>query len=102
LPALLVHPPNHRFHVHSLCLSLLSLRKCLTLVLNPDVECRAWTAFAEIGMTVIGGGFHTSTEHPWAKGIDIEVCYIFDFISSVHRIARGSEYSDNVVALFVP
>jgi hypothetical protein len=73
LPSLLVHPPNHRFHIHSLCLSLLSLRKCLTLVLNPDVECRAWAAFAEIGMKVVDAGFHLSSEHLWAKGVDIEV-----------------------------
>jgi hypothetical protein len=81
LPALLIHPPNHRHHVHSLCLSLLSIRKCLSLQsLDPDIECRAWTALVEIGMNVIAGGFSQSDEHPWAKGIEIEVSLVLGFI----------------------
>ncbi|KAL6307835.1 hypothetical protein BKA93DRAFT_727071 [Sparassis latifolia] len=74
LPALLAHPPNHRFYVHSLCLSLDALRKCLGLhALPPDIECRAWTGLAEIGMKVIGGGFSQDKNYPWAKGIESEV-----------------------------
>jgi hypothetical protein len=77
LPALFACPPNHPYHALSLCLSLLSIRKCLSLQsLNPDIECRAWTALVEIGMRVISGGFSQSDAHPWAKGIEIEVSLI--------------------------
>ena len=75
LPALLAHPPNHKYYVHSLVLSLRALRKCLTLpALPPDIECRAWTGLAELGMRVISGGFSQSDEHVWARGIESEVC----------------------------
>ena len=74
LPALLAHPPNHKYYVHSLVLSLRALRKCLTLpALPPDIECRAWTGLAELGMRVISGGFSQSDEHVWARGIESEV-----------------------------
>ncbi|KAI0352218.1 hypothetical protein OH77DRAFT_1485975 [Trametes cingulata] len=74
LPALLAHPPNHKFYVHSLVLSLTALRKCLALpALSPDIECRAWTGLAELGMRVIAGGFSQSEEHVWARGIEAEV-----------------------------
>ncbi len=74
LPALLVHPPNHKFYVHSLVLSLTALRKCLKLpALPPAIECRAWTGLAELGMRVICGGFSQSDEHVWARGIESEV-----------------------------
>ncbi|KAJ8495087.1 hypothetical protein ONZ51_g1909 [Trametes cubensis] len=74
LPALLAHPPNHKYYVHSLVLSLTALRKCLALpALSPDIECRAWTGLAELGMRVIAGGFSQSEEHVWAKGIELEV-----------------------------
>ncbi|KAK0209314.1 hypothetical protein DFS33DRAFT_1498375, partial [Desarmillaria ectypa] len=74
LPGILIHPPTHRYHAQSLCLSLLALRRCLSLPnLTPEVECRAWTAIVEIGMLVIGGGFSQNEDHLWAKGIEIEV-----------------------------
>lgn len=74
LPALVIHPPNHRYYAQSLCISLLALRKCLSLnSLTPDIECRAWTALAEVGMKIIGGGFSQSDQHPWAEGIEAEV-----------------------------
>ncbi|RDX44285.1 hypothetical protein OH76DRAFT_1359850 [Lentinus brumalis] len=74
LPSLLAHPPNHRFYIHSLVLSLTALRKCLALpALSPEIECRAWTGLAEIGMRVISGGMSQSEEHVWAKGIEAEV-----------------------------
>ncbi|KAI0696886.1 hypothetical protein C8T65DRAFT_615130 [Cerioporus squamosus] len=74
LPSLLAHPPNHRFYFHSLILSLTALRKCLALpALSPEIECRAWTGLAEIGMRVISGGLSQSEEHVWAKGIEAEV-----------------------------
>ena len=84
LPSLLAHPPNHKYYVHSLVLSLTALRKCLTFpALPPDIECRAWTGLAELGMRVISGGFSQSEEHDWARGIEQEVrafCCIFGFI----------------------
>ncbi|KAI9069691.1 hypothetical protein FKP32DRAFT_1586700 [Trametes sanguinea] len=74
LPSILAHPPNHKHYVHSLILSLKALRKCLSLpALLPDIECRAWTGLAELGMRVIAGGFSQSEEHPWAHGIESEV-----------------------------
>ncbi|KAI0640309.1 hypothetical protein C8Q77DRAFT_1085911 [Trametes polyzona] len=74
LPTLLALPPNHKHYVHSLVLSLTSLRKCLALpALPPDIECRAWMGLAELGMRVIAGGFSQSEEHEWARGIESEV-----------------------------
>jgi hypothetical protein len=75
LPTLFLHPPTHRLHPQSLYLSLRSLRRCLLLnALSPDIECRAWTALAEVGMTIVDGGFVQRSEHPWAAGVDQEVC----------------------------
>lgn len=74
LPSLLAHPPNHKYYVHSLVLSLTALRKCLALpALSPDVECRAWTGMAEVGMRVISGGWSQREENAWARGIELEV-----------------------------
>jgi hypothetical protein len=72
LPSILLHPPTHPLHLRSLHLSLLALRRCLSLganaiPLSPEEECRAWTALAEVGMRVIGGGF---SEEAWAKGVE--------------------------------
>ena len=74
LPGLLAVPPNHHLYPASLILSLRALRKCLLLpALSPEIECRAWTGLAEIGMRVIGGGLSQHAEHPWAHGIENEV-----------------------------
>lgn len=71
LPLLLQHPPTHKHHPHSLHLSLLALRRVLAQPggLAPDVECRAWSGLAEVGMRVIGGGFRDG----WAEGVEGEV-----------------------------
>ncbi|KAF9236547.1 hypothetical protein BU15DRAFT_49857 [Melanogaster broomeanus] len=74
LPGLLVHPPTHESYPLSLFLSLRALRTCLELkALTPDVECRAWTGLAEVGLRAIESGFSTSGEHDWANGLDVEV-----------------------------
>ncbi|KAG7100224.1 hypothetical protein E1B28_001999 [Marasmius oreades] len=74
LPKLLIHPPNHRFHAHSLCISLLALRRCLQMPgLSPDIECRAWTAIVEIGMIALEGGFSLDEDHIWARNLEKEV-----------------------------
>ncbi|OCH87544.1 hypothetical protein OBBRIDRAFT_796085 [Obba rivulosa] len=74
LPGLLAHPPNHRFYVQSLYLSILALRKCLSLpALSPEIECRAWTQLAELGMKAVDGGLSVNAAYPWAKGIEAEV-----------------------------
>jgi len=74
LPSLLLHPPNHRYHTQSLIISIEAVRKCLELgTLDPDIECRAWTALAELGLIAINGGFHMNPEHSWADGIGFEV-----------------------------
>ncbi|KAH8111978.1 hypothetical protein DFH11DRAFT_1512413 [Phellopilus nigrolimitatus] len=74
LPNLLAVPPNHKSHITSYVLSLAALRKCLALgSLPPDVECRAWTALAEIGMKIVGAGWSQNKHYPWASGLEIEV-----------------------------
>ncbi|KDQ51183.1 hypothetical protein JAAARDRAFT_41451 [Jaapia argillacea MUCL 33604] len=74
MPALLVHPPSHRFHIQSLFSSLTAIRKCISMdSLNLDIECRAWTAFAELGMNVVAGGLSEREYCSWAKGVEPEV-----------------------------
>ncbi|KAJ3857269.1 hypothetical protein EV368DRAFT_77885 [Lentinula lateritia] len=74
MPSILIHPPNHQLHAHSLCMSLLALRRCLKIPgLSPDIECRALTSLAEVGMIVIDGGFSQQEQHVWANGIEPEV-----------------------------
>lgn len=88
LPGLLIHPATHKNHANSLCVSLLAIRKCLSLPnLGPDIECRAWTALAEIGMSVIGAGFSQSEDHYWASGIEFEVCIL---VSTIHHVLRNA------------
>ncbi|KAJ3789960.1 hypothetical protein GGU10DRAFT_303991 [Lentinula aff. detonsa] len=73
LPSILIHPPNHQLHAHSLCMSLLALRRCLKVPgLSPDIECRALTSLAEVGMIVIDGGFNQQEQHAWAQKIEPE------------------------------
>lgn len=85
LPALLAHPPNHRYYTQSLYLSLCSLRKCLTLQgLSPELECRAWTSLAEIGMRVIHGGIHENESHPWANHMVVEVRSTLDMLQCAY------------------
>ena len=94
IPAAVLHPPNHPLHAVSLALSLRAINKCLAYDnLDSDVECRAWTAFAELALKVISGGFHSDPdEHPWAKGIEAEVRIAMS-ISSRHtkKIEIGAE-----------
>ncbi|KAJ3750889.1 hypothetical protein DFH05DRAFT_129609 [Lentinula detonsa] len=74
LPSILIHPPNHPLHARSLCMSLLALRRCLKVPgLSPDIECRALTSLAEVGMIVIDGGFNQQEQHVWAQKIEPEV-----------------------------
>jgi hypothetical protein len=89
LPRLLLQPPNHPQHVLSLSLSLCAIRKCLEIDgLDSDIECRAWTAFAELASLVISGGFHRNPdEHPWAQGVETEVCNLLFHAFSCHLIA---------------
>lgn len=74
IPGLVAQPPNHRYYVLSLQVSLNALRKCLACpALSPEIECRAWTGLAEVGMRAIASGFCESEEHDWARGLEIEV-----------------------------
>ncbi|KAI0033851.1 hypothetical protein K488DRAFT_46896 [Vararia minispora EC-137] len=74
LPGLVAHPPTHNLHPQSLALSYQAVKRCLGLKgLSPDMECRAWTGLAEVGMNAIDGRFNDSKEHPWAFGIEQEV-----------------------------
>ncbi|KAG1742661.1 uncharacterized protein EDB91DRAFT_1221615 [Suillus paluster] len=75
LPGLLAHPPTHPDFGFSLFLSLRALRQCLALpALAPDLECRAWTSLAEVGMRVMESGFCAEDSGcDWAVGIYSEV-----------------------------
>ncbi|KAF9461040.1 hypothetical protein BDZ94DRAFT_1299517 [Collybia nuda] len=50
LPSLVLHPPTHRHHLQSIHVARHALRRCLALNLDSDLECRAWTALAELGL----------------------------------------------------
>ncbi|KAK2460063.1 hypothetical protein APHAL10511_007897 [Amanita phalloides] len=51
LPSILIHPPTHPHHQLSLHLSSEALETCLGLPdIEGDLECRAWTALAEVGL----------------------------------------------------
>ena len=76
LPAVLILPPSHPLHDESLRLSVVALRRCLlTRALPPEIECRAWTNLAQVGLQVIGSGLSTSSHerHAWARNIEAEV-----------------------------
>ncbi|KAG1721871.1 hypothetical protein EDD22DRAFT_936390 [Suillus occidentalis] len=75
LPGLLALPPTHPDFGFSLFLSLRSLRQCLALpAIAPDIECRAWTSLAEVGMRVMESGFCSQEgECDWAVGLHAEV-----------------------------
>lgn len=80
LPSLLMHPPNHHLHPAALILSRTAVKKLLTAqALSPDVECRAWTIWAEIGICTIDGGWYQREDcKEWAGGIVGEVRGICD------------------------
>jgi hypothetical protein len=68
LPALLAHPPNHPRYAQSLMMGSAALKHCLRMsYLAPDMECRAWTALAEVGMQVVQGRMHENDEYAWAS-----------------------------------
>lgn len=76
LPAILILPPNHLLHDESLRLSVLALRRCLLMkALSPEIECRAWTTLAQVGLQVIGSRLSGSPHkcHAWARNIEAEV-----------------------------
>ena len=77
LPSLLVHPPGHKSYVASIVASLASLRACAAVQgVAPDVECKTWIAFAELGLRCVGAGWCMDAEYfPWASGLDDEVCF---------------------------
>ena len=72
LSNLLLHPPTHRHFPKSVYLSFLSALGCLEGgSLDVDVECRAWTAVAEVGMRMgIGGvGVEGQVESAVTQGV---------------------------------
>jgi len=76
LPAILILPPNNPLHDESLRLSVVALRRCLLMrALSPEMECRAWTTLAQVGLQVIGSRLFASSHehHAWARNIDAEV-----------------------------
>lgn len=76
VPGVLVLPPNHKAYVASCILSLRVVRSYLAEGSKPqDLECRAWTALAEIGFRIIRAGWSTSDLTPWAHKLASEVCF---------------------------
>lgn len=76
LPTILILPPNHPLHNESLRLSIIALRRCLHMkALSPEIECRAWTTLAQVGLQVIGSRLSASSNerHAWARNIEAEV-----------------------------
>jgi hypothetical protein len=76
LPAILILPPDHLLHDESLRLSVVALRRCLHMrALSPEIECRAWTTLAQVGLQVIGSRLSVSPHgrHAWARNIEAEV-----------------------------
>ncbi|KAF8531321.1 hypothetical protein JB92DRAFT_2691954 [Gautieria morchelliformis] len=81
LPALLALPPTHLHHTISLRLSLLAVRRCLQLRdcaaanMTPEMECRAWTVFVELGMKIVGAGLSAESAEgeEWARGLENEL-----------------------------
>ena len=76
LPAILILPPSHLLHDESLRLSVVALRKCIHMrALPPEIECRAWTTLAQVGLQVIGSQLSASSHerHAWARNIEAEV-----------------------------
>lgn len=59
LPYLLLHPPTHRQHLQGVALAQHALRRCLALPgIDRAIECRAWTALAELGLGCLQSGQH--------------------------------------------
>ncbi|THH06827.1 hypothetical protein EW145_g3811 [Phellinidium pouzarii] len=74
VPELLAVPPNHKQQITSYVLSLAALRKCLGLgSLPPDIEVRAWTALAELGLKIVRAGWSRNNYYPWAGSLELEV-----------------------------
>lgn len=76
LPAILILPPNHLLYDESLRLSVVAIRRCLHMrALSPEIECRAWTTLAQVGLQVIGSRLSASSHerHAWARNIEAEV-----------------------------
>lgn len=73
IPSLLMLPPSHPQHTHSLRLSLTALRKCVLASGSTgdiEVEARARVAIVEVGMRICVGGLGAED---WAKGLVNEV-----------------------------
>ena len=74
LPQLVACPPNYKLHRQSLALSLSALRRCISISgLPPDMECRACSAFAELGLKVLYSKTIQNEVNSWAHGIEDEV-----------------------------
>jgi len=72
LSSLLLHPPTHKQYGKSVYLSYLGALRCLSSQnLDPDVECRAWTTLAELGlrMGVEDGEVESQVETAITKGV---------------------------------
>ena len=84
LPMVLSVPPNHKDYIASFQISIAALKLCCSLEsLPPDVECRAWTALAEIGLKAIRAGWTNSTYFPWAQSLELDVRVDLDSLNSV-------------------
>ncbi|KAI6137963.1 hypothetical protein BKA82DRAFT_384944 [Pisolithus tinctorius] len=90
--------PDTRKISLSLFLSLKAIRLCLQLpALAPDVECHAWTAFAEVGMRDVRSGFCKTGEHDWTRRLEEEmsmlICRASCPLPLAHWISRSASSS---------
>lgn len=106
LPAILILPPSHHLHDESLRLSMVALRKCLLIkALSPEIECRAWTTLAQVGLQAVGSQLSASSHerHAWARNIEAEVRAITRSLwASDQFTSRSIERSLRVYVAFLP
>ena len=73
--------------------------------LSPEIECRAWTTLAQVGLQVIGGQLSASSHerHAWARNIEAEVRAITRSPRSSDLISpRLTEQSPRAYVAFLP
>ncbi|KAF8749225.1 hypothetical protein RHS01_10239 [Rhizoctonia solani] len=98
IPMLVSYPPDHPLHVPGLRVSLKALRRCTGLTdhndsvkrvkgdgwvghgeaMTPELEIRAWTALAEVGMMVLATrcsrwGEDDQSAWEWTTGVEQDV-----------------------------
>jgi hypothetical protein len=95
----------------SLRLSLLAVRRCLQLRdsaaanMTPEMECRAWTAFVELGMKIVAAGLsgESAEGEEWARGLENEVTspHRYSYLNSDTCIQIGAAIGKGVCFMLI-